>query len=475
MLIYHNRYIPYRNVICFLVETAGIFLSVIGAYLALYWGTDAEAVRGEDVVYLGITIAVFAQFIMYVLDLYDFNVAFSPYDITFSVIFTTGFVYMIVGVFSSVAPRLAVIGDTLYVTGLFLFTFLIIWRFFLEAYLSSHTGFENVMILGDGSLAAEIADLVGKSRRLGFNLKGVVTRDTIAAQDKTAVPGGSSHSGRPPDGGGRDLLALREIVRSQEINNIVVALEDRRRAIPVRELLELKVMGVRVVEWPEFYERLAGKIPIRNLPPSYFVFNDGFRISLPSRIVSRILDVLVSAASLVLFFPLFLAVAAAIRLDSRGSVFYFQRRVGKNGRTFDLIKFRTMVEDAERETGAVWARDNDPRTTRVGKYMRRFRIDEFPQFLNVLLGDMSVVGPRPERPEFVGILEKELPYYSLRHSLKPGVTGWAQVKFSYSGTIEESKEKLEYDLFYLKNKSAAFDLYIIFKTIKILLQGRGAR
>jgi sugar transferase (PEP-CTERM system associated) len=475
MLIYNNRYIPYRNVVCFFVDSAGIFLSVIGAYLVLYWKSDPGSVQEADVVYIGIAIVIFAQFIMYVLDLYDFNVAFSPYDITFSVIFTIGFVYIVIGVFSSVTPRLAVIGGTLYVMGLFLFTFLIIWRFFLEVYISSHSGFENVMILGDGPIAAEIAELIGKSRRLGFNLKGVVAKETIAVRDRNGLSELTPDSSRTSDADRLNVSAIREIVKTHEVNNIVVAMEDRRRAIPVRELLELKVMGVRVVEWPEFYERLAGKIPIRNLPPSYFVFSDGFRISLSSRIVSRILDVSVAAVSLALLFPLFVVVAAAIRLDSRGPVFYLQKRVGKNGRTFDLIKFRTMVEDAERVTGAVWATDNDPRTTRVGKYLRKYRIDEFPQFLNVLLGDMSVVGPRPERPEFVGVLEKELPYYHLRHSIKPGATGWAQVKFSYSGTIEESKEKLEYDLFYLKNKFAAFDLYIIFKTIKILLQGRGAR
>jgi sugar transferase (PEP-CTERM system associated) len=475
MLIYHNRYIPYRNVICFLVETAGIFFSVVGAYLVLYWKAGVGSASGVDIVYLGIVIAVFAQFIMYVLDLYDFNIAFSPYDITFSVILTTGFVYIIVGVFSTVAPRIASIGDILYVTGLFLFTFLIIWRFLLDVYISSHSGFMNVMILGDGPIAAEIADLIGRSRRLGFNLKGVLAKEAIAVKDVAGLVDLPPGSGPPSPPDLRNIPAIREIVRNHGINNIVVALEDRRRTIPVRELLELKVMGVRVIEWPEFYERLAGKIPIRNLPPSYFVFSDGFRISVSSRIVSRILDVTLSAVSLTLLSPLFAVVAAAIRLDSRGPVFYLQKRVGKDGRTFSLIKFRTMVEDAERMTGAVWATDNDPRTTRVGKYLRKYRIDEFPQFLNVLLGDMSVVGPRPERPEFVGVLEKELHYYHLRHSIKPGATGWAQVKFSYSGTIEESKEKLEYDLFYLKNKTAAFDLYIIVKTIKILLQGRGAR
>jgi lipopolysaccharide/colanic/teichoic acid biosynthesis glycosyltransferase len=164
-----------------------------------------------------------------------------------------------------------------------------------------------------------------------------------------------------------------------------------------------------------------------------------------------------------------------IKWDSRGPVLYLQKRVGEKGKIFHLIKFRTMIENAEGDGGAVWASDGDPRITRIGRYLRQFRIDELPQFLNVLKGDMNLVGPRPERPEFVRILEEEIPYYSIRHSIKPGITGWAQVKGSYSGTIDESREKLEYDLFYLKNKSFKFDMLIIFKTIKTLMLARGAR
>jgi lipopolysaccharide/colanic/teichoic acid biosynthesis glycosyltransferase len=169
-----------------------------------------------------------------------------------------------------------------------------------------------------------------------------------------------------------------------------------------------------------------------------------------------------------------LLVTICIKIDSRGPIFYTQERVGENGDIFNVIKFRTMVENAEKTTGAVWARENDPRITRVGRILRRYRIDEMPQFINVFKGEMSVIGPRPERPEFVDILEKELPYYSIRYALKPGVTGWAQVHYSYSGTVEESMEKLEYDLFYIKNRSFKLDIFIILKTIKIVILGRGA-
>jgi lipopolysaccharide/colanic/teichoic acid biosynthesis glycosyltransferase len=186
-------------------------------------------------------------------------------------------------------------------------------------------------------------------------------------------------------------------------------------------------------------------------------------------------DIVVSFVFLLALFPIFLVFFSLIKLDSEGPVFYFQKRVGQKGKIFNLIKFRTMVADAENSSGAKWASKEDPRITRVGRHLRRYRIDEFPQMVNVFKGEMAIVGPRPERPEFVYILEKELPYYSLRHSIKPGITGWAQVKASYSGTIAESRDKLEYDLFYLKNKSLKYDLYICFKTIKTLLLGRGGR
>ncbi len=220
---------------------------------------------------------------------------------------------------------------------------------------------------------------------------------------------------------------------------------------------------------------MTGKIPVKNLPPSYFVFNEGFHVNIGKNILIRVFSFVFSVAAIVLSIPLTLTVAVLIKIDSKGPVFFLQDRVGKNGKTFKLIKFRTMIKDAEFDTGPVWTKDEDPRITKIGRLLRRFRIDEIPQFINVLKGEMDVVGPRPERPEFVEILEKEIPYYSLRHSIKPGVTGWAQVKFSYGSTIDESRQKLEYDLFYLKNRSFKLDSYILLKTIKIMILGRGSK
>jgi exopolysaccharide biosynthesis polyprenyl glycosylphosphotransferase len=240
-------------------------------------------------------------------------------------------------------------------------------------------------------------------------------------------------------------------------------------------MLALRVNGCQVVEWPGFFEKLSGRIPIDNLAPSFFIFNEGFR---KSRILLSIrwgLSAIVAAVILVFLLPILLVVAILIKLDSPGPVLYSQIRVGQNNNPIRIYKFRSMRNDAEINGNAVWAVENDPRITKVGRFLRKTRIDELPQLFNVLIGELEFVGPRPERPEFVEKLQTLIPYYALRHTVKPGVTGWAQVMFHYGSTIEESKEKLQYDLFYIKNMSLKLDLLILFHTIKIVILGRGAR
>jgi exopolysaccharide biosynthesis polyprenyl glycosylphosphotransferase len=240
-------------------------------------------------------------------------------------------------------------------------------------------------------------------------------------------------------------------------------------------MLQAKIDGYRVVEWQDFFEKLSGRIPIRKLAPSFFIFREGFRKSGVLLFARRVISLIVALVGLLLLFPLFLLVGIAIKLDSPGPVFYSQERVGQSGKVFRLLKFRSMRQDAESDGTPRWATSGDPRVTRVGKYIRLTRIDELPQLINILRGDLDLVGPRPERPAFVQELEKVIPYYSIRHTVKPGLTGWAQVMFPYAGTIEESKEKLEYDLYYIKNMSTKLDLLIVFMTFKVLVLGRGAK
>src|SRR5262249_55269136 len=260
----------------------------------------------------------------------------------------------------------------------------------------------------------------------------------------------------------------------ERIGQVIVAMPESRGSMPMTELLDLKVRGITVEEATSFYERITGKIALENLRPSWLVFSPGFKKSRLSLFLHSSLGVILSVLGLLLCFPIMIVIAVLIRLDSRGPVLFKQTRVGKDGKTFPLLKFRSMFADAEEKTGPVWAKKNDERVTRVGRIIRQLRLDELPQFFNVLRGDMSFVGPRPERPEFVEELTRSIPYYNQRHTVRPGITGWAQVKYQYGASVGDAVEKLQYELFYIKNMSVLLDIYIIFQTAKIVLLGKGA-
>ena len=268
---------------------------------------------------------------------------------------------------------------------------------------------------------------------------------------------------------------LVSVARERGVHRVIVAMADRRGTLPVEELLALRLAGVKVEEATSWLEKISGCIDVDHLYPSWLIFTEGFKLNTLRRVVRRILNFTAALIGVVVTLPLLPLVALAIRLDSPGAVLYRQIRVGRGGKTFYCYKFRTMRSDAEADTGATWALDNDPRITRVGKFLRSSRLDEIPQLWCVLKGDMHFVGPRPERPEFVEWLSKEIPYYGVRHVVRPGITGWAQVQYKYGNTLEDAREKLQYDLFYIKNASVGLDLLIMFQTVKIVTLGRGAR
>jgi sugar transferase (PEP-CTERM system associated) len=265
------------------------------------------------------------------------------------------------------------------------------------------------------------------------------------------------------------------LAREKGVHRVIVAMPDRRGTLPVEELLELRLSGVKVEEATSWLEKMSGRIEVEQLYASWMIFAEGFRFSASFRLVRRGLNFSLALLGLVLSLPLLPFIWLAVKLDSAGPALYRQKRVGKRGATFYCYKFRTMRQDAEADTGATWASDDDPRITRVGKVLRVTRLDEIPQLWCVLKGDMHFVGPRPERPEFVEWLSKEIPYYGVRHVVRPGITGWAQVQYKYGNTLEDAREKLQYDLFYIKNASVGLDLLILFQTIKIVLLGRGAK
>ena len=270
--------------------------------------------------------------------------------------------------------------------------------------------------------------------------------------------------------------SLSEQARALDVDEIVVALEERRGgSMPLRELLDCKTAGIRVSDLSTYFERTLRQIRIDHVRAGWLIFGDGFSQGLYRRIAKRLLDLGVSVSLLLLAAPIMVFTALAIRLESKGPILYAQERVGRNGRLFRVFKFRSMRLDAEKDGQPQWAAKKDQRVTQVGAFIRRYRIDELPQLVNVLMGTMSLVGPRPERPFFVEQLRREIPYYAVRHSVKPGVTGWAQVRYQYGATVEDSLEKLQYDLYYVKNHSVFLDIVILLETVGVVLSGKGAR
>jgi len=268
------------------------------------------------------------------------------------------------------------------------------------------------------------------------------------------------------------LTDLESVVAAQRIDRVVVAIADRRRGMPLDALLRVRLSGVEVLEEPRVHEEIAGKLPIEDLRPSWLIFSDGFS---HGAVVKRAFDLVVASAGILLGAPLMLASAIAVRVTSRGPVLYRQTRVGRGGREFTLLKFRTMRVDAERDGQPQWAREKDPRVTPVGRFLRATRLDEMPQMWNVLEGSMSLVGPRPERPFFVEQLREKIPFYDQRHAVKPGITGWAQVRFRYGSDEQDQLEKLRFDMYYVKHRSLGLDLRILFETVSVVLRRDMAR
>jgi sugar transferase (PEP-CTERM system associated) len=316
---------------------------------------------------------------------------------------------------------------------------------------------QRVYVLGSGDRARRLVHGLREVSELGVDvvgwsgtMEGALTREALAS----------------------DMMSH---VRQSAVHRVIVAMDDRRDSMPMLELLGLRLNGVHIEEATTWLERVSGRIEVEQLYPSWIIFASGFRFSAIFRLIRGALHFTVALIALLLALPVIPLVALAILLDSPGPLFYAQRRVGHSGKTFYCYKFRTMRQDAEADTGPTWAGDEDPRITRVGRFLRSSRLDEIPQLWCVLKGDMAFVGPRPERPEFVEWLTREIPYYGVRHMVRPGITGWAQVRYKYGNTVADAREKLQYDLFYIKNASIALDVLIMFQTIKIVTLGRGAQ
>jgi sugar transferase (PEP-CTERM system associated) len=451
-----NRHVSARGLTVFGFETILIAGSILIA--AAVHGSLDVAVSALWKILLATAVC---ELCFYYNDLYDLTLVQHKTELIVRVLQSAGAAAIVLAVVSVLMPSL-IIGHGIFVTSLCLMLVAIpLWRIAFEGLTRDPHLEERILIVGTGNTARMLAQRIGTQRDFAYRLIGFI--DDGAGH--TAV---RRHDvlGMPSD--------ITRIVAERRIDRIVVGLSDRRGRLPIESLLKAKLAGVRVEDATTTYERLTGKILVDDLKPSWLVFSDGFQASRITRAVKRLVDLVLATIGLALAAPLMAMTAIAVRLESAGPTLYRQERVGEHGRTFTLYKFRSMQADAERGT-PVWATHRDDRVTRVGRIIRLTRLDELPQLWNVVRGDMSFVGPRPERPYFVRQLAAAIPFYMERHAVKPGVTGWAQVKYQYGSSVEDAMEKLRYDLYYIKHLSIIFDLTIVMDTVKVIVSGKGAK
>lgn len=419
-------------------------------------------------------VAVLCQISLSYNDLYDWKVAQNRRELPHRLVHATGYALVMMALAVIIAPSLFYfpglrdVSDETWKVILLVcvsFTAICLWRFGLHWYFYKWNFGERVLVFGSGPKGQAIAQMIVDHPFSGFEVVGLIRADTDLPP-APPVPGCRRVLG--------DASEVAAIARANRVARVVVALEERRGTFPIESLLACRMEGILVEEKEAMYERIAGKIAVESLRPSYLIFGRGFTRNRMALAGKRVLDVTVSAIGIALAAPLCVLTAILIKLDSPGPIFFGQERVGQDGETFTMLKFRTMRPDAE-AAGPQWAQQNDNRITRIGKFLRMTRIDEIPQMLNVLRGQMSFVGPRPERPVFVEQLQQQIPYYQLRHTVKPGLTGWAQVNYPYGASVEDAAEKLRYDLYYIKYISPLFDLNIILRTVGVILFSKGAR
>ncbi len=458
-----NVYHPSRTFLLVCSEIGLTVLCFVGA-LFLRGGSDSYTVLTNPVGIVQLLVMTgTCVFCLYCFDLYDFQNIDSNRELFRRLLLVLGTTSLILGTIYYLFPGLIVMRDIYVLASLMLLGLLFAVRVAFARLNQLPTRTERVILVGSSSLACDLAREIRLRPELGFNLVGYVDDGEPGMHPTLAIPRLGSTAN------------LEELVAQARATAAIVGIKDRRGRLPVEALLRLRISGMRIQEARTVYERITGKIPVENLVPSWLIFSDGFRTHPRMTAVQRAYSFVFALVGLALAFPVMALVALLIKLDSEGPILFRQARVGQNHRVFTLLKFRSMRKNAEAQTGAVWTVENDSRITRMGRYLRKFRLDELPQLWNVLRGDMNLVGPRPERPEFVAMLEEKIPYYTHRHIVHPGITGWAQVRYNYGSTIEEQCEKLRYDLFYIKNISTSLDFYILFQTVKIILRGRGAK
>ncbi len=458
MIRLFNVYVPTRLLILVVTEPLIIFSSFLLAVVFCI-GHDAFIVLGYQYgLYkvLAITALTILGFDLF--DLYDLDLTAFQRESHSRLFVVLGLVCCSLAGVGYLFPHF-LLGKGSLIVGVAIVTFALSgWRGFYVWLMRQPYFRERVYVLGYGDWADEIVNILRTRNELGMELVG-----WIGATGGELGSNGSL---------GQNFL---NAVQKSGARRVIVAIRERRNRMPIHELLELSLSGIKVEDAAAIYQRASGKIDVDSLVPSSLIFAEGLKLNPSFLLARRVISIIATVVLFVLLLPILPFIVIAVKLTSEGPVLYRQKRVGLKGKVFTVFKFRTMRCDAESSTGPTWAQKEDPRITRVGHWLRNTRLDEIPQLWNVFRGDMEFVGPRPERPEFEELLVREIPYYNMRHAIRPGITGWAQVCYEYGASIEEAKEKLKYDIYYIKNMGLGFDLFIILRSFKVVLLGRGAR
>ena len=458
-----NRYLPTKDLLFFFMEgliiSACVLLAIFIRFLFNYEGI----LRHEHLLSKILFFTLLCQATIFYNDLYFSNLKEKNRLTFIKLLQSIGIASVLLAISYFFLPILMIGRGFFIITIILLVPVLFIWRMYYQKIPFLRKDNENILIIGTGDLSIEIGKKIIDKGNSGYKVVGYIDEDRGRVGQRLFNP---SIIGSFDD--------IIPIVQNKKIDKIIIAMAEMRGKFPVDPLLRLRLYGIEVEEGISFYEKISGKIHVSHLKPGWLIFSEGFqrrRIAIGKRLI----DIILSAVGLVLAAPIMLITALLIKLDSPGPVLFRQERVGEGAKVFVLLKFRSMRADAESKTGPIWASENDQRVTSVGRFIRKVRIDELPQMINVLKGDMSFVGPRPERPQFIDMLEKEIPFYSLRHSVKPGITGWAQVRYEYGASVKDAMEKLQYDIYYIKNMSLLFDLSSVLETTKTVLLGEGSR
>jgi sugar transferase (PEP-CTERM system associated) len=438
---------------------------VLGTYLRLR-DTAPVLLTGTNGILRVALIVVVCQICLHYADLYDLRTIADTRELIVRLLQALGATSLILAVVYFWFPSWVIGRGVFLIVATLVISLIVGWRLVFTWFSKTVAPRERLLLVGTSQASVELArELFERRHELGVEISGFIDPDPARVGAAVLNPG--------VVGTVDDIPSLVERLR---IDRVVVSLTDARGRLPMDRLLDIRLKnGVTFDHLASVYEEYTGKIAVENLRPSWLIFSDGFRKTRLSMAAKRVFDVSLALVGLIVSLPVMGLVAAAVKLTSEGPVLYRQERVGLNGRVFTVLKMRTMRQDAEAATGPVWSQRNDGRVTTIGRFLRRTRLDELPQLWNVLRGEMSFVGPRPERPSFVEQLTAQIPFYGQRHVVKPGLTGWAQVRYAYGASVEDAVEKLQYDLYYIKNLSFALDLVIVLETIKTVVLRRGGQ